>query len=883
MQDNISLFPSRMAGEGEQASTRLYVRLHNLPAQLTPLLGREQEIEAVSLLLRRPEVRLLTLTGVGGVGKTRLGLRIAEALLDDFADGVFFIPLAPISDPDLVIPTLSKSFGLKETADWSALEHLKAHLHEKHCLLLLDNFEQIIAAAPLLVELLQACPRLKLLVTSRTVLHVSGEQESPVPPLQIPDLKHLSENDDLMQYAAVALFIHRARAIRPDFQITKANTRALVEICSRLDGLPLAIELAAARVKLLPPQALLAQMEHRLQILTGGAQDAPVRQQTLRATLAWSYNLLDGEEQRFFQRLSVFVGGCTLDAVEAVCQAGNDLTISVLDGAASLIDKNLLQQTEREGEEPRLLMLETVREYAQECLSASGEEELIRSRHATYYLRLSETAETEIEGEQQARWLLRLEQEHENLRIALLWSVQQEDASSRELALRLAAALHSFWLIHGHLREGIQWLERTLARSEECTIVGRAKALDATGALAKAQGDYERAERWCQEALLLLRQLDDPRRVAITLCRLGSITFARGDCVQARLMVEEASAHFEQIGDKAKLAWSFLELAQMARRLGDYDQSRLLTQKSLALSREVGKQSRIADALFHLAEIAFLEGERATARPLLEESLLLFRDVDVKGGIADVLRLIGLDDLSHGDSALAHQRAQESLALFKEMGEREGIIRTQCLLARVFASKGLIQQARSLSEEGMVQALTLNDQELKASCMEGLACVIAAQGEGLWAALLWGASESLRDSMSMPIAPVLRADYEREVAAARLQVGERAFVAAWTQGRTMTPEQALTTWERAKTASPTAREQLVPLRLKTALAYPAGLTAREVEVLRLVAQGLSDAQVAEQLVISPRTVNWHLTSIYGKLQVSSRSAATRFAVEHRLV
>jgi predicted ATPase len=388
--------PRDHPAEAEHRSGQLNVRFHNLPAPLTPLVGREQEVAAVCALLRHPEVRLVTLTGTGGVGKTRLGLEVGTNLLDDFADGVCFVPLAPMSDADLVIPTIAQALGIKEAGERTVADLLQAHVREKRLLLLLDNFEQVLAAAARLSALLADCPGLKLLVTSRAVLHIHGEHEFPVPPLALPDLAHLPESEALAEYAAVTLFLQCAQAARPDFQATPANIRAIAEICVRLDGLPLAIELAAARVKLLPPQALLTRLEHRLQVLTSGARDAPVRQQTLRSMLAWSYNLLDAKAQRLFRRLSVFVGSCTLEAVEGLYTALGDMPADVLDGVASLIDKSLLRPPEQEGEEPRLLMLATIREYGLEVLASSGDMESTLRAHAHYYLRLAEDAEVEI-------------------------------------------------------------------------------------------------------------------------------------------------------------------------------------------------------------------------------------------------------------------------------------------------------------------------------------------------------------------------------------------------------------------------------------------------------------------------------------------------------
>src|SRR5712691_11176993 len=393
---------------------------HNLPVQPTPLIAREREVAAVQQLLLREDVRLLTLTGPGGSGKTRLGLHVAAELSDHFTGGISFVNLTPISDAELVVPTIAQTLGVKESPTRSIVEQLQAFLQEKLLLLVLDNFEQVVSAACILSDLLARCSHLKLLVTSRTVLHLAAEHAFAVPPLSLPDLNHLPDLVTLSQYEAVALFIARAQALQPEFQVSNASAPAVAEICTRLDGLPLAIELAAARIKLLPPPALLARLDQRLTVLTSGLRDAPARQQTLRKTIEWSYQLLDADEQRLFRRLSVFVGGCTLQAIEAVGAALDTQTpaVSVLDGAASLIDKSLLRQTEQEAEEPRFVMLETIREYGREALAAPGEAEVTHQAHAAYYLALAEAAEQAWNGPQQAVWFGRLEKAHDNLRVA---------------------------------------------------------------------------------------------------------------------------------------------------------------------------------------------------------------------------------------------------------------------------------------------------------------------------------------------------------------------------------------------------------------------------------------------------------------------------------
>jgi len=427
----------------------------NLPAYLTPLIGREQEVQVVCSLLQRPEVRLLTLTGPGGVGKTRLGVQAATDLVHDFANGVCFVSLAPISDPELVIPTIVQALDLPEVGDAGAapqpLQRLNTYLQGKQVLLLLDNFEQVVAAAPVLVELLTACAQVKVLVTSRAVLRVSGEYECPVSPLALPGPKELPDARAVAQSPAVAVLVQRAMPRLPDFSLTDANAAVTASICARLDGLPLAIELAAARIKLLPPEALLARLEQRLAVLTGGVRGLPAKQQTLRSTIKWSYDLLSADEQLLFRRLSVFVGGCTLKPVEAVCNKVDHVGFNVLDGVAALLDNSLLQQTEQAGDEPRFVMLETIREYGRECLEASGEEEEIRRAHANYYMAFAEEAEPKLCSAERENWVHRLEREHDNIWAALSWSVERKEAAT---ALRLGGALWRFWLLQGHLSEG---------------------------------------------------------------------------------------------------------------------------------------------------------------------------------------------------------------------------------------------------------------------------------------------------------------------------------------------------------------------------------------------------------------------------------------------
>lgn len=536
-------------------------RAADLPVQLTPLIGREREVATVVRLLRRKQVRLVTFTGPGGTGKTRLAVQVASELGNVFVGGVFFVSLASLTDPMLVIPAIARAIGIRESMGQSVFARLVEALQQEQVLLLLDNFEQIVEAAPQVAELLASCPQLKLLVTSRELLHVRSEREFAVPPLALPALVHLPKLAALARTPAVALFLQRAQAARPEFKLTSTNARTVAEICVRLDGLPLAIELAAARMKLLSPRTLLTRLDQPLNVLTGGARDVPARQQTLRNTIKWSYQLLPANEQRLFRWLSVFVSGCSLEAAEAVCTVSGDETGQVLDGIASLVDKSLLQrarQAEEESEDQRLLMLETIRGYGREALEAAGEETAARQAHADYFLHLAEEAEPALKGPQLVDWLERLEQEHDNLRAALHYALESGNA---EMALRLGIALERFWVVRGQRNEGLAFLQNALAESTEVAATVRAKALLAAGRLAFNQSNYDQGEALAQEGLALFREIGDKRGIALSLNRLGVAAWRRGDFRSARVLLEEDLALFREMGDQDRVAWSLFIMA----------------------------------------------------------------------------------------------------------------------------------------------------------------------------------------------------------------------------------------------------------------------------------------------------------------------------------
>jgi predicted ATPase/class 3 adenylate cyclase len=603
----------------------LEARINNLPAQPTPLIGRERELGEVGDLLREEEVRLLTLTGAGGIGKTRLGLQVGAELLDEFEDGVFFVVLAPITDPALVPSAIAEALGVVEAADQPLEEALKDYLRTKELLVLLDNFEQVLDAAPLLGKLLSECPRLKVLATSRSVLRVYGEQEYPVPPLELPRPGgRLPAIDKLSQYEAVRLFIERAKAARAEFSVTDENAPAVAEICARLDGLPLAIELAAARIKLLTPAAMLERLGSRLKLLRGGARDLPERQRTLRGTIEWSFALLEEGEQALFGRLAVFSGGRTLEAIEAICDAEGDMPIDVLEGVSSLLDKSLLRQEEGPEGEPRFVMLETIHEFAREKLQASGEAEEARRLHAEYFLAVAEEAEPELSGTEQLAYLERLEAEHDNMRAALSWSVEREP----ETALRLVGALARFWEIRSHYLEGSRWIKAALLQSDHADVSARAKALSEAGTFAWHRGDYEQATRFHGEALELYRELGDEGNSAFALLCLGVQDLDQGEHERARPFFEEALVISRELGHKRNIVYALHNLAEVARHTGQYEKARSLGMEVVSVSQEMDDKWTVARDYIWLGIVTAYKGDDyEEAAGYLEEGFALVREV----------------------------------------------------------------------------------------------------------------------------------------------------------------------------------------------------------------------------------------------------------------
>jgi non-specific serine/threonine protein kinase len=759
-----------------------------LPVQLTSFVGRHAEIEQVQHLLK--STRLLTLTGPGGVGKTRLAVATVSGTVEHFPDGISFVPLGTIADPDLVVPTIATSLGLKESGARSTHEMLAMFLGDRQTLVVLDNFERVVISALKIVDLLTTCPHLRFLVTSRIPLRISGEQELPVPPLTVPDAQAPLVLDDLMRYDAVELFVQRARESRPNFQMTASNASAVVEICHRLDGLPLAIELAAARTRLLTPQALLERLDHRLALLTGGAHNLPSRQQTMRATIAWSYDLLTPDAQHLFRQLTVFAGGWTLDAAAAVCELDED----VLDRMTTLVDHNLVRQVARPDGSVRFTMLETIREFGQEELARTGDEQITRDRHAHYFVALAERIGPQVVEPDPWFSLQQLEAEHANLRGALEWLAQQDTG---ELVLRLATAMQWFWWLNGYLSEGRRWLEWALNNAPAAPFEIQARALLGAGTLSWGQGDYDRTVACAETSLSLCHGTEERWSTAYSLALLGMVALQHGDLLRATDQLEQARDLYNQIGDQVWLPTTLTLLGNIAYQQRAFDRAESLFQEALTLERAVSHELGIAITLMTLAQVVRDRGDWKRALTLFRESFTVFADMKNTWGTG--------------------------------------------------------------------------------SLIAGVATIAAEHNELQLAARLCGAVRRLCQMNAAELMPAVVADLDRATTAARSGLGDTPFAASWEEGYAGSLEVAVAEavlfidTVTSPLGDGSSGEEFARL-----------LTSREIEVLRLVAEGKSNQEIAIALGISPHTAANHVAHILNKLDLESRTAAASWAIRQGL-
>jgi predicted ATPase/DNA-binding CsgD family transcriptional regulator len=780
-----------------------------LPASLLPIIGRSREITAIGNFLQQPEVRLLTMIGPGGVGKTHLALQIPGEISSFFPDGICFVSLVHINDVNLLFPAIAHSLGLTEWKNDNASILVQETIQNKRFLLILDNFEHVAPAGTQLKELLVSCPQLKILVTSRIVLGLLEEHEFYIHPLELPDLTHRVSCEGLAQVPSIALFLQRVRTVRSDFKLTSANARTIAQICLCLDGLPLAIELAAARMKLFSPQGLLTRLDRRLSFLTSGPRDAPERQQTLRKTVEWSYDLLTQEEQRLFRRLAVFVGGFSLGAIEAISgDMMSDQEEPLLNVVTSLLNQSLLQRVPQASNlEERFTMLETIREYALECLRDSGEEETTHRMHAKYYLNLAQTLEQKIIEGESPHWMACIESEFENLRLTFVWFLNARDAGC---ALQLSSALWAFWL-ESAILEGCHWirqsLECCLQSVTEVQIETKAAAINTIAMLEYYRGDWEQANKYAETSLQLFRSTKNVPGIAKVLVTQG-------------------------IG---------------AMLQGQYDTAGTLVSESLRLQPKQLSSWLTAEALLVQAHSCYFQG----------------------------------------DLTQAYMLGKKSYKLGRQTGELHSMIRAIYACALFANAQKNSAEVQAMHEAIMSITRATNDTanlSPTAVCLIGLGAVAAIQKHYSWAANLWGKAKALyrrRDGLSelepykwLTVILGTHLLSSQIVKIVYVQLGEQAFSTAWNEGQAMCLEKLL--------EQPKIIHSSPPVFTKETVAYSNELTTREREVLGLLAQGMSSASIAEKLVISLVTVNTHIRAIYSKLGVSSRSAATRFAMEHHL-
>lgn len=798
---------------------------HNLPVQLSSFIGRKQEISTIKKLLSN--TRLLTLTGPGGTGKTRLCIEAASQMSEYFKDGIFFVPMASILEPELVPSTIAHTFGLFDIPGQSVLQQLKRHLKEKRLLLLIDNFEQIVEAAPIVHDLLINCQQIKVLVTSRIPLHISGEQELQVPPLKLPKLNSKSNGKKFIKEEAVTLFIQRAKAVKHDFVFDDENASEIGYICDQLDGLPLAIELAAARIKMFNPKAMLARLNKRLDLLKAGQLDFPERHKTLRESIAWSYDLLDENEQKVFRRLAVFVGGFNLEAVENLVNFENDINDDILNLITALVDKNLVRSDER-STESRFMLLETIREFGLECLENEDELGYARQAHAEYFHTLIVEAEPQLTGPDQGIWLDRLEEEHDNMRAVMSLAEEQGHA---DMGLKIASALWRFWIIRGYLTEGYQRFIRLLALPGVNDTATRAKALNAAGTIAHEIGEFAKSCSLLEQGLGLFRENEDKKGMATVLNNLGWVTHLLGDPPKAQSYSEEALILNQELGEKRGTALSINNLGWIAFHKGDFQTARQFYTESLNLRRDIGDERGTA---FELTLLSFTElnmGNYNKASELAEEAFIILGILGDKQLLAYVFDAKAIIAYDNAEYDLAEQLFDQGIPLWRESGNQYGYATSLSDLAKVLVDKKefkraeiLLLEAKTILDEielrigfsgtsggfgnmafafgNMDNALNMYKKSLKEEmeygnkfttiqCLEAIARVKLTRDDFIKTAKLLGAAEAIRELIHSPVPPRSQEIHKEMRDTLKNELGAKKYSKILEEGKNLSIEEAV--------------------------------------------------------------------------------------------